>query len=140
VNLASGSRRYLLKARDDAVREGVFIMKQNEVVANRKLIRPNLSELKDSVTTVNRVKRRKQVPPEQTNAENYYYIKQMTGKTPMVVVLEDGETLRGSIEWYDKNCIKLNRDPEPNLMLMKRHIKYMYKDDEAELGVEPLHG
>jgi host factor-I protein len=115
-------------------------MKQNEVVANRKLIRPNLSELKDSVTTVNRVKRRKQVPPEQTNAENYYYIKQMTGKTPMVVVLEDGETLRGSIEWYDKNCIKLNRDPEPNLMLMKRHIKYMYKDEEAEQGVEPLHG
>ncbi len=33
-------------------------MKQNEVVANRKLIRPNLAELKDSVTTVNRTKRR----------------------------------------------------------------------------------
>jgi len=115
-------------------------MKQNEVVANRKLIRPNLAELKDSVTTVNRSKRRKQVPPEQTNAENYYYIKQMTGKTPMVVVLEDGEVLRGCIEWYDKTCIKLNRNSEPNLMIMKRRIKYMYKNEEEEQGVEPIHG
>ena len=115
-------------------------MKQNEAVANRKLIRPNLAELKDSVTTVNRVKRRKQVPPEQTNAENYYYIKQMTGKTPMVVVLEDGEKLRGCIEWYDKNCIKLNRDNEPNLMIMKRRIKYMYKIEEEEQVAEPIHG
>ena len=105
-------------------------MKQNEVVANRKLIRPNLAELKDSVTTVNRVKRRKQVPPEQTNAENYYYIKQMTGKTPMVVVLEEGETLRGCIEWYDKNCIKLNRDKAPNLLLFKHSIKFMFKEEE----------
>ena len=27
----------------------------------------------------------------------------------MVVVTRDGEQLRGIIEWYDKNCIKLNR-------------------------------
>jgi len=56
------------------------------------------------------------------------------------VVLEEGETLRGCIEWYDKNCIKLNRDNEPNLMIMKRCIRYMYKDEETEKGVEPIHG
>jgi hypothetical protein len=53
--------------------------------------------------------RRKQTPPEQTNAEEFYYLKQMAAKTPMVVVLLDGEELRGWIEWYDKGSIKLNR-------------------------------
>ena len=73
---------------------------------------------------------RKQVPPEQTNAENFYYLKQMAGKTPMVVVLDDGEKLRGVIEWYDRDCIKVNRIREPNMLVMKRHIKYMYKERE----------
>ena len=36
---------------------------------------------------------KKTSPPEQTNAENFYYQKQMQGKTPMVVVLKDGEEL-----------------------------------------------
>ena len=55
------------------------------------------------------------VPPEQTNAEAYYYLKQMQSKTPIVVRLVDGEELRGWIEWYDKDVIKLNREhgPEP---------------------------
>ena len=45
----------------------------------------------------------------------------------MVVVLNDGERLEGVVEWYDKNCIKLNRNGEPNLLLYKRSIKYLYK-------------
>ena len=48
-------------------------------------------------------------PPEQTNAEAFYYSKQMSAKTPMVVVLLDGEILHGVIEWYDKDCVKVNR-------------------------------
>jgi sRNA-binding regulator protein Hfq len=94
----------------------------------RKLIRPNLSELKDRVTT--RAPRRKQVPPEQTNAEAFYYLKQMNSKTPMIVVLKDGEELRGVIEWYDRLCIKVNRQGAPNLMVMKDCIKYMFKAEE----------
>jgi sRNA-binding regulator protein Hfq len=54
----------------------------------------------------------------------------MQNKTPMVVVLQDGETIKGSIEWYDKNSIKLNRAPEPNVLLLKHYIKYMYKENE----------
>jgi sRNA-binding regulator protein Hfq len=94
------------------------------------LIRPNLSELKDRLAP--RGPRRKQVPPEQTNAEAFYYLKQMNSKTPMVVVLKDGEELRGVIEWYDRNCIKVNRIGAPNLMVMKDCIKYMYKAEEVE--------
>jgi host factor-I protein len=73
---------------------------------------------------------KKSTPPEQTNAENFYYQKQMQTKTPMVVVLRDGEEIRGVIEWYDKACIKLNRVSAPNLMIYKPSIKYLYKEGE----------
>jgi sRNA-binding regulator protein Hfq len=74
---------------------------------------------------------RKTAPPETTNAENFYYQKQMQGKTPMVIVLRDGEIVHGVIEWYDKNCLKVNRTSEPNLVIYKPAIKYMYKEGEA---------
>jgi sRNA-binding regulator protein Hfq len=75
---------------------------------------------------------RKATPPEQTNAENFYYQKQMQSKTPMVIVLRDGEEVHGIIEWYDKTCIKVIRDDGgPNLMIYKPAIKYMFKEDES---------
>lgn len=95
---------------------------------NRKLIRPSLTDLKDQM--VARPQRKKPAPPEQTNAENFYYQKQMQTKTPMVVVLRDGEEVHGYIEWYDKQCIKLNRTGAPNLMIYKPAIKYMFKEGE----------
>ena len=51
----------------------------------------------------------------------------MQAKTPMVIVLEDGETIEGTIEWYDKSCLKIHRDNGPNILLYKPCIKYMYK-------------
>lgn len=96
--------------------------------ANRKLIRPTLEELKDRMNRRNhQPPQKKVVPPDQTNAENFYYMKQMQSKTPMVIVLRDGETLEGVIEWYDKTCLKVNRDGAPNLLIFKPNIKYMYK-------------
>jgi host factor-I protein len=75
---------------------------------------------------------RKQAPPEQTNAENFYYQKQMQSRTPMVIVLRDGEEVHGIIEWYDKTCIKVIReDGRPNLMIYKPAIKYMFKESEG---------
>ncbi len=94
-------------------------------MSNRKLIRPD-SDNKGA----SRMVRRKQVPPEQTNAEEFYYLKQMAAKTPMVVMLINDEELRGSIEWYDKSAIKLNRVGEPNLLIPKRNIRYMFKEEE----------
>jgi len=75
---------------------------------------------------------KKQIPPDQTNAENFYYIKQMNTKTPMVIVLKDGEILHGVIEWYDKGSLKVNREGAPNLLVYKSSIKYMYKDEDDE--------
>jgi len=119
-----------------------------ESFANRKLIRPSLSRNDHNHSAPPAGERRaerpertdrngggggrKASPPEQTNAENFYYQKQMQSKTPMVVVLRDGEQVHGVIEWYDKSCIKINRNGAANLMIYKPSIKYMYKEGENE--------
>ena len=93
---------------------------------NRKLIRPSFTDVKDQKEP-RKAPQKKPVPPDQTNAENFYYIKQMQSKTQMVIVLKDGETLTGVIELYDKGSLKVNRDEGPNLLVYKSNIKYMYK-------------
>ena len=131
---------------------------------NRKLVRPNLAEIKErrnhprtlpgidvpppptgpdakdqiaSHAAGSPMARRKAAPPEQTSAEAFYYVKQMNNRTPMVVVLDDGEELRGHIEWYDRACIKLNREDGPNLVIYKHSIKYLLKADELRDGANP---
>jgi host factor-I protein len=74
---------------------------------------------------------KKAAPAEQTHAEDFYYQKQMQGKTPMVVVTREGEELRGVIEWYDKYCLKLHRaGGQSNLLIYKTSIRYMFKEGE----------
>jgi sRNA-binding regulator protein Hfq len=124
---------------------------------NRKLIRPDFQEIKEKLGRSPKAQpepvaqaagplpdasgsplapqgmgsaRRKIAPPEQTNAESFYYLKQMQAKTPMVIVLQNDEKLRGVIEWYDKHCLKINRIKEPNLLVPKQNIKYIYKQEE----------
>jgi len=99
---------------------------------NRKLIRPSLTDLKEPMGPRGAQQRKKPAPPEQTNAENFYYIKQMQARTPMVVVLQDGEQIHGVIEWYDRNCIKVHRQEGPNLLIYKPSIKYLFKENEQE--------
>lgn len=76
--------------------------------------------------------RKKQPPPAETNAETYYYKKQIDAHTPMIVVLQDGEEIEGTIEWYDIEALKINRQDEPNLLILKHNIKYMFKAEEKE--------
>jgi RNA chaperone Hfq len=111
-------------------------------MANRKLFRPSLAEPKEHAFPQARAAqtapqpqaaaapRKKPAPPDQTYAENFYYVKQMQSRTPVAVVLKDGETLRGTVEWYDRDCIKLTRNGNPNLLIYKHCIKYLYKDGE----------
>lgn len=98
---------------------------------NRRLIRPHIND----VSKMDKGKgpiQKKPVPPDQTNAENFYYVKQMQSKTPMVFVLKGGEVLHGVIEWYDKGCLKINREEGPNVLVYKANIAYMYKDESVE--------
>jgi hypothetical protein len=69
-------------------------------------------------------------PPPETNAEIFYYKKQIDAHMLMVIVLLDGEEIEGTIEWYDRGALKVNRKSAPNLLILKRNIKYMYKADE----------
>jgi len=79
---------------------------------------------------------RKTPPPAETHAEIYYYKKQIDSHTPMVIVLQDGEEIEGTIEWYDKDALKINRKDAPNLMLLKHNIKYMYKAEDRVVKKE----
>ncbi len=107
---------------------------------NRKLIRPSLGNSKETYNgpaspSPSQSARKKPAPPEQTHAENFYYVKQMQSRTPMTVVLTDGEVLNGTVEWYDRDCIKLTRYGSPNLMIYKHSIKYVFKaTEEAASG------
>ena len=107
-------------------------------MVNRKLFRPTLTEVKEhnvARPAGGPQPNKKPAPPEQTHAENFYWVKQMQSHTPMAVVLDTGEILRGTVEWYDRDCIKLTRQGEPNLMIFKRVIKYVHKDgDESAQG------
>lgn len=117
---------------------------EKEGFSNRKLIRPLLNHSVPNHSVPNhaagnlgdRRERsnggRKAAPPEQTNAENFYYQKQMQSKTPMVIVLTNNEEIHGVIEWYDRSCIKVNRLAAPNLMIYKPSIRYMYKEGELK--------
>ena len=121
-------------------------------MVNRKLFRPNLTEVKEPFVAprpaqpapqpAGPVPRKKPAPPEQTHAENFYYVKQMQSRTPIAVVLTDGEVLRGIIEWYDKDCIKLTRFGTPNLLVYKHCIKYLFKEGEeaAQGGTNGTNG
>ena len=91
----------------------------------RKPSRTVIADNKEQIRRPPSVK--KGTPPDQTNAEQFYYSKQMQSKTHMIVVLTDGEQLEGFIEWYDRDCVKLNRVGAPNLLLYKHCIKYLYK-------------
>jgi len=104
---------------------------------NRKLIRPTLPRPEHRERDPEQRRERvagakKSVPPEQTHAENFYYQKQMQSKTPMVIVLQDGESVNGVIEWYDRNCLKVVRNGGANMIIYKQAIRYMYKQSEGK--------
>jgi host factor-I protein len=114
-----------------------------EEFVSRKLIRPTLPKSEDrersTTATASEVRSRQEKPAfskrgpavEQTHAEEFYFQKQMQAKTLMTLVLKNGESVQGVIEWYDKQSIKLNRVGKPNLLIYKPSIRYIHKSDES---------
>jgi len=66
---------------------------------------------------------------ESTHAEAFYFQKQIQTQTLMAFVLEDGETIEGYIEWYDRNVIKVRNGSRT--LIYKSSIKYLHKVGEA---------
>src|SRR5437763_1941434 len=72
--------------------------REKDEFVSRKLIRPALPQQERTVSNVARPEKaaiagRKSAPADQTHAEMFYFQKQIQGKTPMTLVLKNGETL-----------------------------------------------
>jgi len=70
----------------------------------------------------------KNVPPDSTNQEATY-LKYLTEKQrPVSVKLVDGEMVRGWVEYYDRNMIRVTREGKPNLFIFKSQIAYLAEE------------
>ena len=106
----------------------------------RKLIRPTLppsalaghrhSLFHNGSETLTARSNRSAAFSEDSHAEAFYFQKQMQAQTVMVVVLENGEHIEGTLEWYDHNAIKLRNGQRRHTMIYKSGIKYLYKAAE----------
>src|SRR5688500_13411231 len=74
---------------------------------------------------------RRQSAPESTFREAEYIDRLSKSKTAVVVKLIDGEEVKGWIEYYDKDIIRITRETQPNLFMYKNRVKYLFEDPEA---------
>ena len=65
--------------------------------------------------------------PEQTFEEVKYLRHLIENSVPVCIRLSDNEEVRGVIEFFDTNLIRLTRAGSPNLFLYKHDIKYLYE-------------
>ena len=66
--------------------------------------------------------------PETTLREAEYIDRLSKNRTPVFVKLTDGEEVRGWIEYYDKDIIRITRETQPNLFIYKSRVKYLFED------------
>jgi host factor-I protein len=76
----------------------------------------------------NAAKRSRTPPPEDT-FEEAAFLKALGEKQKSVSVkLMDGQVVRGWIEYYDRNMVRLTREDAPNLFIFKHEIMYIAED------------
>src|SRR5207249_12156034 len=77
---------------------------------------------------------RRQGAPETTFREAEYIDRLSKSRTPVIVKLIDGEEVKGWIEYYDKDIIRVTRETGPNLFIYKNRVKYLYEDPASAHG------
>jgi sRNA-binding regulator protein Hfq len=111
------------------------------VTGPRKLVRPPLPEnglvgrssgrrQVSPLSAHNAAHRPEQVRQESSHAEMFYFQKQVQTQTLMTIVLDDGESIEGFIEWYDRDVIKVRHGGRT--LIYKSCIKYLYKSGENQ--------
>ena len=70
----------------------------------------------------------KSPPPDETFQEAAYLKALGEKQTPVTVKLLDGEVVRGWIEYFDTNMVRLTREGEPNLFIFKHEILYIAEE------------
>ncbi len=73
-------------------------------------------------------KRGRTPPPEETQEEAAFLKALGEKQKPVSVKLMDGQVVRGWIEYYDKNMVRLTREGAPNLFIFKHEIMYIAED------------
>ena len=67
-------------------------------------------------------------PPDSTSEEANYLKMLGEKQKPVTLKLSGGEMVRGWIEYYDKNMVRLTREGEPNLFIFKHEIMYIAEE------------
>jgi len=76
---------------------------------------------------------KKRTPPPDETFEEASYLKSLGDKQKTVSLkLADGEVVRGWIEYYDKNMVRLTREDGPNLFIFKHEIMYIAEDGKKK--------
>lgn len=71
------------------------------------------------------ISKSKTPPPEET-FEEAAYLKLLGEKQKLVSIkLQGGEVVRGWIEYYDRDMLRLTREGAPNLFIFKSEIMYI---------------
>lgn len=73
--------------------------------------------------------KRGRTPPPEDTFEEAAFLKSLGEKQKAVSVkLMDGQVVRGWIEYYDRNMVRLTREGAPNLFIFKHEIMYIAED------------
>ena len=77
----------------------------------------------------NNSQKKPKTPPPEDTFEEALYLKLLGEKQKTVAIkLNGGETVKGWIEYYDRDMIRLTREGEPNLFIFKHEIMYIAED------------
>ena len=76
----------------------------------------------------NPIKKAKTPPPEDTYEESSYLKALGEKQKPVSVKLMGGDIVRGWVEYFDKNMIRLTREGAPNLFIFKHEIMWIAED------------
>lgn len=82
--------------------------------------------------------RKGKTPPPDETSEEAAYLKMLGEKQKFVSVkLTGGEIVRGWIEYYDRDMIRLTREGAPNLFIFKHEIMYIAEGGSKDSSRKP---
>ena len=98
----------------------------------RKLIRPSQEELEqlkkqyadEQPSNVKRLR----IPPDKTGKEVLFITDRISSQKQVVIKLKNGRELKGFIEYYDLDFIRLTPKQGPNEFIFKKDILFLYDE------------
>jgi host factor-I protein len=80
------------------------------------------------------LRRSKAPPPGDTGQEALYLRSLSDRKITVQVLLRDGETVDGWIEYFDDSMVRITREGHPNLFIYKHQIRTITEAARRRLG------